>query len=98
MNLFALFLLALVAIALGTYTVASERSIPVAAGAGAGPVAASVTLPLFDPPLGSAETWTLELVVLTGVSYILGPPPGRHAKKGPRGLVPTVRDWMYRER
>src|SRR5438874_4036884 len=50
MNLFALFLLALVAIALGTYTVAAERSIPVAAGAGAGPVAASVTMPLFDPP------------------------------------------------
>jgi hypothetical protein len=94
-----LLLLALVAIALGTYTVASERAVPVAVGAGggAGLGAASVTLPLFDPRLG-AEQWTLEVAVLTAVSYILGPPPGRHAKKGPRGLVPMARDWFYRER
>jgi hypothetical protein len=97
MNLFALFLLALMAIALGTYVVASERSVPITAGAGA--MATTVSMPLFEPAFGSAETWTLELVALTAVSYILGPPPGRHAKQGgPRGLVPTVRDWMYRDR
>jgi hypothetical protein len=100
-NLLALLLLALVAIALGTYTMASERAVPVGAGAGVGTGAAAVSMsiPLFDPRLGAAEQWTLELVVLTAVSYILGPPPGRHAKAGgPRGLVPTVRDWFYRER
>jgi hypothetical protein len=97
MNLFALFLLALMAIALGTYVVASERSVPITAGAGL--VASTVSMPLFEPAFGSAETWTLELVALTAVSYILGPPPGRHAKKGgPQGLVPLVRDWMYRDR
>src|SRR5437667_160067 len=42
MNLFALFLLALMAIALGTYMVASERSLPVLAGAGFGPTASTV--------------------------------------------------------
>jgi len=99
MNLFALFLLALVAIALGTYTVASERSVPIAVGDGVGAMAPAVSIPLFDPRLGIPETWTFELVVLTVMSYILGPPPGRHAKKGgPRGLVPVVRDWMYRDR
>jgi hypothetical protein len=87
MNLFALFLLALMAIALGTYTVAAERAMPVTAGA-----------PLFEPALGSTEQWTLELVVLTAVAYILGPPPGRHTRKGPRGLVPALRDWLYRDR
>jgi len=100
-NLLALLLLALVAIALGTYTMASERAVPVGAGAGvgAGAAAVSLTVPLFESPLGAAEQWTLELVVLAGVSYILGPPPGRHARRGgPRGLVPTVRDWFYRER
>ena len=62
-------------------------------------MAPAVGVPLFDLRLGIPETWTFELVVLTAVSYILGPPPGRHAKKGgPRGLVPTVRDWMYRDR
>ena len=30
--------------------------------------------------------------MLTAVSYILGPPPGRHARKGPRGLVPAIKD------
>ena len=94
MNLFALFLLALMAIALGTYTVASERSMPLFAGAGA--MAPAVSVPLFDPPLGVPETWTLEVVVLTAVSYILGPPPGRHVRKGPRGLVPALRDWLER--
>jgi hypothetical protein len=101
MNLLALLLLALVVIALGTYTIASERAVPVGAGAGVGTGAAAVSLsiPLFDPPLGAAEPWTLEVAVLTAVSYILGPPPGRHAKQGgPRGLVPAVRDWFYRER
>jgi hypothetical protein len=100
-NLLALLLLALVAIALGTYTMASERAVPVGAGAGVGTGAAAVSLsiPLFDPPLGAAEPWTLEVAVLTAVSYILGPPPGRHAKQGgPRGLVQAVRDWFYRER
>src|SRR5438270_2177421 len=94
MNLFALFLLALMAIALGTYTVASERSRPLFAGAGA--MAPAVSVPMFDPPLGVPETWTLEVVVLTAVSYILGPPPGRHVRKGPRGLVPAIRDWLER--
>ena len=97
-NLLALLLLALVAIALGTYTMASERAVPVGAGAGVGTGAAAVSLsiPLFDTARGAAEQWTLELVVLTAVSYILGPPPGRHAKGGgPRGLVPMVRDWIF---
>jgi hypothetical protein len=94
-NLFALFLFALVAIALGTYVVAAERSMPLTVG-GTGVLApAAVGVPLFDPPLGAPETWTLELVVLTAMSYILGPPPGRHAKSGPRGLVPMLRDWIY---
>ncbi|MBV8982390.1 MAG: hypothetical protein JO086_15925 [Acidimicrobiia bacterium] len=97
-NLFALFLFALVAIALGTYVVAAERSMPLTVG-GTGVLApVAVGVPLFDPPLGAAETWTLELVVLTAMSYILGPPPGRHAKSGPRGLVPMLRDWIYPEK
>ncbi|MBV9039363.1 MAG: hypothetical protein JOZ68_00050 [Acidimicrobiia bacterium] len=97
-NLFALFLVALMAIALGTYVVAAERSLPLTVG-GTGVLApAAVGVPLFDPPLGAPETWTLELVVLTAVSYILGPPPGRHAKGGPRGLVPMLRDWIYPEK
>jgi hypothetical protein len=94
MNLFALFLLALVAIALGTYTMASERAVPLAVGTAG--MAPAVSVPLFDPPLGVPETWTLEVIVLTAVSYILGPPPGRHTKKGPQGLVPLIRDWMDR--
>jgi hypothetical protein len=93
-NLFALFLLALMAIALGTYTIASERSVPVTADGGV--MAPAASLPLFGAPLGGAEQWTLELVILAAVSYILGPPPGRHARKdGPRGLVPAVREWLY---
>jgi len=73
--------------------------VPVGADGGTGAAAVSVSLPLFNPAVGAAEQWTLELVVLTAVSYILGPPPGRHAKSGgPRGLVPAVRDWFYRER
>ncbi len=55
-----------------------------------------------------ATRWTLaaagvvpgskfESIMLTAASYIWGPPPGRHAKKrGPRGVMPTVRDWMSR--
>lgn len=97
-NLFALFLFALVAIALGTYVVAAERSLPLTIG-GTGVLApAAVGVPLFDPPLGAPETWTLELVVLAAMSYILGPPPGRHSKGGPRGLVPMLRDWIYPEK
>jgi len=97
MNLLALFMLALMAIALGTYTVAAERAVPVAEIGGM--TTATVSVPLFERPFGAAEQWTLELVVLTGVSYILGPPPGRHVRSGgPRGLVPMVRDWIYRDR
>src|SRR5205085_3543856 len=44
-------------------------------------MAPAVSVPLFDPPLGVPETWTLEVVVLTAVSYILGPPPGRHVRR-----------------
>jgi hypothetical protein len=96
MNLLALFLLALMAIALGTYTVAAERAVPIAE---AGGMTSTVTVPLLERSFGVAEQWTLELAVLTAVSFILGPPPGRHVKKGgPRGLVPMARDWMYRDR
>jgi hypothetical protein len=87
-NLLALFVLALAAIALGTYTIASERAIPVAAGDAS----------LLEPSVGPPEPWTLELVVLGAVALVLGPPPGQHARTGPRGLVPMVQDWLYRQR
>jgi hypothetical protein len=95
-NLLALLLLALVAIALGTYTMASERAVPVdgGAGVGSGAAAVSMSIPLLNPP--AADQWTLELAVLAAVSYILGPPPGRHARQGgPRGVVPMIRDWIF---
>jgi hypothetical protein len=85
-NLLAMALLALIAIALGAFTIASERAVPLAAGAGSDGIV--VTVPLLEKVRG----WDIEALTLTAVAYVLGPPPGKHMKKGgPRGLIPTLR-------
>jgi len=94
-NLWAMVALALVAIALGSWVTQSYWAVPVGLGTGR---LISVSRPVFNPPFGDSESWSLEALLLGAVSYVLGPPPGRHTKKGPRGLVPTVRDWVYRDR
>jgi hypothetical protein len=97
-NLVALFAMALVAIVLGTHAVASRWTAPVEVGF-VGRSTAIVSLPSLRLDAGAHIGWMLEAAALTAVSYILGPPSGRHAKRGgPRGLVPTVREWMYRDR
>lgn len=97
-NLVALFAMALVVIVLGTHAVASRWTAPVEVGF-VGRSTAIVSLPSLRLDAVAHIGWMLEAAALTAVSYILGPPPGRHAKKGgPQGLVPMVRDWMYRDR
>jgi len=84
---------ALFAIVLGSHTLASQ-TVPLDMP---WPALRDMSLPRFDALLPEQET--LHKRLLSAASYILGPPAGRHAKKGgPRCLVPTVRDWIDRKR
>jgi hypothetical protein len=82
LNLLALVAVALVAMALGTHAMASQWA---AAG------------DFYTLSFDKSERRTLERVTLTAAAYILGPPPGRHSSyAGPRGLLPTLREWAGR--
>jgi hypothetical protein len=92
-EILAMLAVALFAIVLGSHTLASQA----ASFDVSWPALRDMSLPRFDAFLPEQET--LQKRLLTAASYVLGPPPGRHAKRdGPRGLVPMARDWIYRKR
>jgi hypothetical protein len=95
-NVLGMALVALIAIAMGTYIMAWQWILPVNVG---NPRIFSVNRSTFAPLVGVGEPWTFEAVALTTVAYIFGPPRGRHARTfGGRGLLPAITDVVSRRR
>jgi len=93
LNVLALLLLGLMAIVLGTYTMASEHAVPVNATGTVG----AVVPPWTQTVTARSWNWDIEAIALHAAALLLGPPAGRHIKySGPRGLIPIIRDGITR--